>query len=116
VDWLTLPQTPPLRKSVKIVSFVLGGIIVLVLILLLLIQTPYIQNRLVDNVLKTISKNLKTTISIGSVNFSLFNKFAINDVLVRDRSKDTLVYAGHVKLNISDWFFLKKDIKTTWSA
>jgi len=116
VDWLTLPQTPPLRKAVKIVYFVLGIIIVLVLILWLLIQTPYVQNRLVDNVLKTISKNLKTTISIGSVNFSLFNKFAINDVLVIDRSKDTLVYAGHIRFNISDWFFLKKDIAISYAG
>ena len=94
----------------------MGSIIVLVLILWLLIQTPYVQNRLVDNVLKTISKNLKTTISIGSVNFSLFNKFDINDVLVIDRSKDTLLYAGHIRFNISDWFFLKKDIAISYAG
>ena len=86
------------------------------LILWLLIQTPYVQNRLVDNVLKTISKNLKTSISIGSVNFTLFNKFSINDVLVRDRSKDTLLHAGHIRLNISDWFFLKKDITISYAG
>jgi len=94
----------------------LGGIILLVLILWLLIQTPYVQNRLVDYATKTISKNLNIPISIGSVNFSLFNKFAINDVLVRDRSKDTLLHAGKVRLNISDWFFLKKDIVISYAG
>jgi hypothetical protein len=92
------------------------GIIGLMLILWLLIQTPYVQNRLVDNVLKTVSKNLKTNISIGSVNFSLFNKFSINDVLVRDRSKDTLLYAGKIRLNINDWFFLKEDIAVSYAG
>ena len=86
------------------------------LALWLLIQTPYVQNRLVDNVLKTISKNLNTNISIGSVNFSLFNKFAIKDVLIRDRSKDTLLHAGQIRLNISDWFFLKKNISVNYAS
>ena len=86
------------------------------LALWLLIQTPYVQNRLVDNVLNTISKNLNTNISIGSVNFSLFNKFAINDVLIRDRSKDTLLHAGQIRLNISDWFFLKKNISVNYAS
>jgi len=94
----------------------LGGIIVLVLVLWLLIQTPYVQNRLVDYATKTISKNLNIPISIGSVNFSLFNKFAINDVLVRDRSKDTILHARHIRLNISDWFFLKKDIAISYAG
>jgi len=70
----------------------------------------------VDYATKTISKNLNIPISIGSVNFTLFNKFAINDVLVRDRSKDTLLHAGQIRLNISDWFFLKKDIAISYAG
>ncbi|MEY3576989.1 MAG: hypothetical protein RL394_572, partial [Bacteroidota bacterium] len=79
-------------------------------------QTPYVQNRLVDYATKTIRKNLNIPITIGSVNFSLFNKFAINNVLVRDRSKDTLLHAGQIRLNISDWFFLKKDIVVSYAG
>lgn len=30
--------------------------------------------------------------------------------MIEDHSKDTLLYAGNAKLEISDWFFLKKDI------
>jgi hypothetical protein len=67
----------------------------------MLIQIPYVQNRLVDYTTKTISRNLNIPISIGSVNFSLFNKFAINDLLVKDRSNDTLLHAGQIRLNIS---------------
>lgn len=94
----------------------MGSIIVLVLVLWLLIQTPYVQNRLVNYATTTISKNLNIPISIGAVNFSLFNKFSINDVLVKDRSKDTLLHAGNIRLNITDWFFLKKDISVSYAA
>ena len=94
----------------------MGGIIVLVLTLWMLIQIPYVQNRLVDYTTKTISRNLNIPISIGSVNFSLFNKFAINDLLVKDRSNDTLLHAGQIRLNISNWFFLKKDIVVSYAG
>ena len=55
-------------------------------------------------------KTLKTEVTIGSVNLSPFNRFYINDILLRDRAKDTLLYAGSLKVKITELFFLKKDI------
>ena len=31
----------------------------------------------------------------------------LTGVLLKDQKKDTLVYAGQVKLRITDWFFFK---------
>lgn len=50
------------------------------------------------------------------MDFSLFNRFSINDLLVRDISKDTVLFAGKVNLKISDWFFLKKDISVSYAG
>jgi hypothetical protein len=54
-----------------------------------------------------LSKDLNTTVTVGSVDFSPFNKMLLNDVLVLDMDCDTLVYAGTVKVNITDWWFFK---------
>jgi hypothetical protein len=35
----------------------------------------------------------------------------LNGVLVRDRKGDTLLYAGQVRVNITDWFFFKDKIE-----
>ena len=32
----------------------------------------------------------------------------VEGVLIEDRKKDTLLYAGTVKVNITDWFFFKE--------
>ncbi len=42
-----------------------------------------------------------------------FNKMDLEGVLVEDQKKDTLLYAGHFQVNITDWFFFKDkaDIK-----
>ena len=72
-----------------------------------LINSTPVQNFLVKRVTKVLSKELQTTVSIKHVDFSLFDKMLIEGVLVEDRKKDTLLYAGTAKVKITDWFFLK---------
>ena len=71
------------------------------------IQTDFVQNRIVQIALKKISEELGTPVSIKYVSFSLFNSMNLQGVLIKDKKNDTLVYAGTVKLRITDWFFFK---------
>ncbi|ANH80202.1 hypothetical protein A8C56_03690 [Niabella ginsenosidivorans] len=89
----------------------LGSILGLVILLWLTIQVPGVQNWLIHKVTKRLSKELQTQIAIRHVDFSLFNKMHLEDVLVLDRQKDTILSAGAVTVNITDWFFVKKDIE-----
>jgi hypothetical protein len=72
-----------------------------------LIQLPPVQTWLVSKVTNRLSHDLHTTIRIKHVNFSLFNKMLLDSVLVEDKKKDTLLFAGAVKVNITDWWFFK---------
>ncbi len=49
--------------------------------------------------------------SIGHVSLSLFNKINIDDVLVEDQGKDTLLTAGRIRVRITDWFFVKDKVE-----
>jgi hypothetical protein len=89
---------------------VLLVLIALIVLLWLAIQTSPVQNWLVGKVTRTLSRNLNTTVRIGHVDFSLFNSMHLERTLVLDRQKDTLLYAGDVKVNITDWFFFKDEI------
>ena len=42
---------------------------------------------------------------------SLFDKMDLNNTLILDQHKDTLLKAGSLKLRITDWFFLKQNIE-----
>ncbi len=77
----------------------------------LLIQTTPVQNFLVDQVARKISKDLNTTVRIKHVNFAFFNSMLLEGTLIEDLKHDTLLYAGSVKVNITDWFFLKDKIE-----
>ncbi|MFT4204753.1 MAG: translocation/assembly module TamB domain-containing protein [Chitinophagaceae bacterium] len=94
----------------KIIGRILLALVAILLLVVLLLQTELFQNLIVKKVTKQLSDNLHTEIRIQHVSFSFFNRMNLEEVLVRDQKKDTLLYAGTFKLRITDWFFLKKNI------
>ncbi|MEI2707667.1 MAG: hypothetical protein V9E96_01460 [Chitinophagaceae bacterium] len=73
----------------------------------LAIQTAPVQNLLVKYTSKKLSAALGTTVSVKHVNFSFLNSADIEGVFVQDKRKDTLLYAGQLKVRITDWFIFK---------
>ncbi len=99
-----------LKKAYKISLKVLLGVLVLILVLWMLLQTSFFQNFIIHRVAKTLSKNLKTKVSIRHVDLELFDKMSLQGLLVLDHKKDTLLYAGAARVSITDWFFFKENI------
>jgi len=79
----------------------------LIILLFIAIQTSPVQNWLARKAASKLSKDLNTEVSVKGVSFSLLNRMDIEGVLVRDRQKDTLLYAGALKVRITDWFIFK---------
>ena len=86
------------------------AIILLVVILYGLIQLPSIQTWLVGKVAGNFSEKLQTKVSIKKVDFRFFNQLILEGVLIEDRKKDTLLYAGSIKGEVTDWFIFKENI------
>lgn len=82
----------------------------LIVVLWILLQTSFFQNFLVRRITHRLSKDLNTTVSIKHVDFELFDKMLLEQTLVLDHNHDTLLYAGVVKVSITDWFFFKDHI------
>ncbi|MGN6249273.1 MAG: translocation/assembly module TamB domain-containing protein [Ginsengibacter sp.] len=86
------------------------SIIVLILVLWILIQTSFVQTFIVHRVASKLSKNLHTTVSIKKIDLELFDRMDMQDLLVLDHQKDTLLFAGDARVSITDWFFFKKNV------
>lgn len=99
-----------LNKFLKILWRFLLVLFLLILAALVFLETPYGQNWLADRVVKKLSNDLHTKITVRHVQFSLFNKLNLEDFMVEDRKSDTLLYAGNLQVNITDWFFFKDKI------
>ncbi|HEX5653351.1 MAG TPA: translocation/assembly module TamB domain-containing protein [Chitinophagaceae bacterium] len=83
------------------------SLLFLIVALYILIQTPFGQNWIAKQVTKRLSRDLQTKVNIKHVDFALFNRMHLEGVLIEDRDRDTLLYAGQVRVRITDWFFLK---------
>lgn len=86
------------------------ALLVLILVLWVLLQTAFFQNFIIQKVTSRLSKNLNTTISIQHIDLELFDRMSIEGLLVLDKKKDTLLYAGAAKVNITDWFFFRDKV------
>ncbi|MEP6950214.1 MAG: translocation/assembly module TamB domain-containing protein [Ginsengibacter sp.] len=99
-----------LKKVYNIFLKVLLAFFVLILVLWILLQTAFFQNFIIGKVTARLSKDLHARVSIRHVDLQLFDKMLLHGTLVLDQNKDTLLYAGSVKVNITDWFFWKDNI------
>lgn len=96
-----------MRKFLKILRYIVFSILILIFLFAIAIQTSPVQNWLVHNVTERLSKDLGTEVSVKKVSFSFLDKMNLEKFLIRDKKKDTLVYAGALNVRITDWFIFK---------
>jgi len=81
-----------------------------------MVNSDWGQNFLIRQVTNRFSKKLNTKIRINHVSFSLFNKMNLEGVLVEDLKKDTLLFAGKIRVRITDWFFFKSKTELKYAG
>lgn len=74
-------------------------------------RIPAVQTFLVQKASSILSEELGAHVDIRSVNIGFFDKVILEDVIIEDQNKDTLLHAGQLKVKINDWFFLKDNIE-----
>jgi hypothetical protein len=94
-----------LKKKFSILRILLAGLIGLLLLGYVMLMIPGVQNYLGNIVASRIANTLGTDVKVGRVGFSLFDKIDIENLLIKDQSKDTLLFARYFKLSMSDLFF-----------
>ena len=90
-----------MKKIGRIIFIVLGSLLLLSVILLLALNTSYVQTRIVEKVTKSLSEKTGSEISIGNIQLDIFDGVFIKDVYVEDLNKDTLAYVGNLNVNYS---------------
>lgn len=99
-----------LRKFFNILKKVLLVLLLLLVLLYGLLHLSSVQTWVVKKIAGRLSEQLDTRVTIQSVDLEFFNNLVLKGLMVEDRSKDTLLYAGTTKANLTDWFFLKDKI------
>jgi hypothetical protein len=75
--------------------------VVLFLIVLALVQVPSIQKRLADYSISLITKKTHTRVELEKISIAFPKSVVIRGLYVEDTRKDTLLYAGEARINLS---------------
>jgi hypothetical protein len=89
-----------MKKGLKITGYILLGIIVLLLIIVLSLQTRWAKNLIRDKVQTYVQHKTNTTFEIGQIDFSFPKWVEINGLFMLDRANDTLLLGKHVKIDV----------------
>jgi hypothetical protein len=89
---------------------VLAGLFIVPVLLYSILLLPVVQTSLVKYVTNEISQDLDTEISIGRVHLRPFKTLVIDDVVVFDQQKDTLIAIEQIAANIDSVFLNRKQI------
>ncbi len=89
-----------IKKSLKYLIAICVIIILVPILFAYAIRFPDIQTLLVKRITENISAKIKSTISVGRVDFIFFNRLRLNDILIKDKNNDTLLYAARASIGI----------------
>ncbi|HEX8270449.1 MAG TPA: translocation/assembly module TamB domain-containing protein [Flavobacterium sp.] len=89
------------RKSLKILLWIIGSIIGLFLLIVLLIQIPAVQNVVKDKAVTYLEGKIKTPVRIDRIEIGLPKKVIIEGVYFQTQQGDTLIYGEKLAVDIS---------------
>ncbi len=98
------------KKVIKILAFVLLGIILLNVMLFAAFSIPSVQKYAADFALDKLKPKLKTEMSIDKIRIRLFNRVEIGGLYVEDQKKDTLLYAETLSARVNVWNLLDNQL------
>ena len=100
-----------IKKSIKYFIIFFGVILLLPTVLYLLLQTSEVQTFMVRRITNHFSNTIKSTISVGSIEYKFFNKLSISDVIIKDQNNDTLICAKEIIVGIRNINFKTKSFR-----
>ena len=89
------------KKILKVILWVIAGLVLFFILVAVLIQIPAIQNKIVHQATSFVSNKTHTRVEIEKIKISFPKAVVIQGLFLDDASQDTLVYAGKAKINIA---------------
>jgi translocation and assembly module TamB len=90
-----------LKKTLKIISWIVIGFVILFFFIAVIIQLPFIQTKIVRYATTFVSDKTHTKVEIKNIHISFPKSVNIQGLYLEDINKDTLLFAGKLQVNIS---------------
>ncbi|MBB3968612.1 translocation/assembly module TamB domain-containing protein [Mucilaginibacter phyllosphaerae] len=99
------------RIALKTILWIIASIIFLVLLVVILIQVPAVQNFAKDKAVTFLQNKIHTKVEIGHISLGLPKLLVLEDVYFEDQKKDTLIAGDKLKVDITLMKLLKNKVE-----
>jgi uncharacterized protein involved in outer membrane biogenesis len=89
------------RIALKTLLWIVASVIFLVLLVVILIQIPAVQNFAKDKAVTFLQNKIHTKVEIGHISLGLPKLLVLEDVFFEDQQRDTLLAGDKLKVDIS---------------
>ncbi|MDN5285165.1 MAG: translocation/assembly module TamB [Mucilaginibacter sp.] len=89
------------RIALKTILWIIASLIFLVLLVVVLIQVPAVQNFAKDKAVNFLQDKIHTKVQIGHISLGLPKLLVLENVYFEDQKKDTLIAGDKLKVDIS---------------
>ena len=89
------------KKVLKVFLWIIGSIFGLILLLIVSLQIPYVQNIVKDKAVTFLEGKIHTKVEVGSITIGLPKKVIITDFYFEDQSGDTLLAGKKIDVDVS---------------
>ncbi len=100
-----------MRKGLKIILWIVGGIFALLILLAVLIQLPPVQEFAKNKAVTFLQDKIKTPVRLDYISISFPKEVVLKGLYLEDQSKDTLVSAGKIAVDISIFKLLSSEVE-----
>ncbi|MEO8764503.1 MAG: hypothetical protein ABI416_09460, partial [Ginsengibacter sp.] len=100
-----------LAKTGRVFLWIIASVIFLMILILVLVQVPAVQNFARKKVVSYLEHKLNTKVAIGKLDIKFPTALSLQDVYIEAQDKDTLLYGGELKVDISMFKLLKNDLE-----
>ena len=90
-----------LYKSLRVLGWIIGILILLILIIFIALQIPVVQNFAKDQAVSYLEGKIKTKVVIDNFEMGFPKKFLLEGVYLEDQKKDTLLYGKKIAVNLN---------------
>ena len=85
---------------IKVFLWIIASVLFLVMLVLILIQTAFVQNFARKKVVGYLQNKLHTKVEIGKLDIDFPTTLSLQNVFIEDLSKDTLLFGKELKVNM----------------
>lgn len=92
-----------LIRIFKITGWILFSIILLLIVAILAIRIPSVQNKVTQKAISFLKDKIKTEVRLDYISISFPKKIVLEGLYLEDQKKDTLLYAGSLSVDTDLW-------------